>query len=197
MTTRRGDVTEGFQASDFVFEDRYSTAFVHNAQMEPRSCIAHWEGDKLTLYTPTQGISNCRSDTARDLGIPPEKVQIVCQYMGGGFGNKNQNQDADLITAMLAKEAGAPVKLEQSFVQQTGGNADFHATVEIDNSLEQGISNPDLESVTHSIGDLTVADVEDGVQLDWTAATAAWVAIGKIPVPSAGSIFINALTSRA
>src|SRR5216117_4326200 len=32
--------------------------------------------------------------------------------MGGGFGNKNQNQDADLITAMLAKEAGAPVKLE-------------------------------------------------------------------------------------
>ena len=77
MTTRRGDVVEGFQASDLVFEDRYSTAFVHNAQMEPRSCIAHWEGDKLTLYTPTQGISNCRADTARDLGIPPEKVQIV------------------------------------------------------------------------------------------------------------------------
>jgi CO/xanthine dehydrogenase Mo-binding subunit len=34
--------------------------------------------------------------------------------MGGGFGNKNQNQDADLIAAMLAKEAGAPVKLELS-----------------------------------------------------------------------------------
>jgi xanthine dehydrogenase molybdenum-binding subunit len=32
--------------------------------------------------------------------------------MGGGFGNKNQNQDADLITAMLSKQAGAPVKLE-------------------------------------------------------------------------------------
>jgi len=112
MTTRRGDVQEGFQASDAVFEDRYSTTFVHNAQMEPRSCIAHWEGDKLTLYTPTQGISNCRSDTARDLGISQDKVQIVCHYMGGGFGNKNQNQDADLITAMLAKQTGAPVKLE-------------------------------------------------------------------------------------
>jgi xanthine dehydrogenase molybdenum-binding subunit len=111
-TTRRGNVEDGFRASDLVFEDRYTTAFVHNAQMEPRSCIATWEGDKLTLYTPTQGISNCRSDTARDLGIPQEKVQIICQYMGGGFGNKNQNQDADLITAMLAKQAGAPVKLE-------------------------------------------------------------------------------------
>jgi xanthine dehydrogenase molybdenum-binding subunit len=112
QTTRRGDVTEGFKASDQVFEDRYTTAFVHNAQMEPRSCLAKWDGDKLTLYTPTQGISNCRADTARDLGIPQEKVQIICQYMGGGFGNKNQNQDADLITAMLAKQADAPVKLE-------------------------------------------------------------------------------------
>src|SRR5215471_18257300 len=111
-TTKRGNVEDGFRTSDLVFEDRYTTAFVHNAQMEPRSCIATWEGDKLTLYTPTQGISNCRSDTARDLGIPQEKVQIICQYMGGGFGNKNQNQDADLITAMLSKQAGAPVKLE-------------------------------------------------------------------------------------
>ena len=33
---------------------------------------------------------------ARDLGMPDEKVRVICQYMGGGFGNKNQNQDADL-----------------------------------------------------------------------------------------------------
>jgi xanthine dehydrogenase YagR molybdenum-binding subunit len=51
---------------------------------------------------------------ARDLGIPDEKVRVICKYMGGGFGNKNQNQDADLIAAMLAKESGAPVKLELS-----------------------------------------------------------------------------------
>ncbi len=51
---------------------------------------------------------------ARDLGIPPEKVRVVCRYMGGNFGNKNQNHDADLIAATLAKNAGAPVKLELS-----------------------------------------------------------------------------------
>ena len=104
-TSRRGNVDEGFAAADQVFEDRYSTAFVHDAQMEPRACLAHWEGDKLTLYTPTGGIANCRHDTARDLGIPDDKVRVVCQYMGGNFGNKNQNQDADLIAAMLAKQA--------------------------------------------------------------------------------------------
>src|SRR5499427_1372869 len=111
---KRGNVEDGFKASDKVFEERFSTSFVHNAQMEPRACVAQWEGDKLTVYTPTGGIANCRTDMARDLGIPAEKVRVVCQFMGGNFGNKNQNQDADLIAAALAREAGAPVKLEMS-----------------------------------------------------------------------------------
>jgi len=111
---RRGNLEQGLAEAEAVFEDRYSTAFVHNAQMEPRAAVAAWEGDKLTVYTPTGGIANCRTDTARDLGISPDNVRIVCQYMGGNFGNKNQNQDADLIAAVLAKQAGAPVKLELS-----------------------------------------------------------------------------------
>ncbi len=114
ITEKRGNVEEGFRASDRVFEDRYTTAFEHNAQMEPRAALAQWDGDKLTVYTPTGGIANCRNDMARDLGIPMANVRVVCQYMGGNFGNKNQNQDADLIAAMLAKEAGAPVRLELS-----------------------------------------------------------------------------------
>ena len=47
-------------------------------------------------------------------GMPADKVRVVCEYMGGNFGNKNQNQDADLIAAALAREANAPVKLEMS-----------------------------------------------------------------------------------
>jgi putative selenate reductase molybdopterin-binding subunit len=111
---KRGSVEQGFTSADRVFEDRYSTSFVHNAQMEPRVCVAAWDADKLTVYTPTGGVANCRTDMARDLGIPQEKVRVVCRYMGGNFGNKNQNQDADLIAAVLAKNAGAPVKLELS-----------------------------------------------------------------------------------
>lgn len=114
MQSNRGDVEEGFEEADSVFEGRFSTSFVHNAQMEPRSALAHWEGEKLTLYTPSQGISNCRHDTARDLGLADHQVRIICKYMGGGFGNKNQNQDADLIAATLSKRADAPVMLEFS-----------------------------------------------------------------------------------
>jgi len=109
-----GDIEAGFAAADQVFEQRYETGFNHNAQLEIRCALAHWQGDILTLYTPSQGIANCRHDMARDLGLADPQVRIVCNYMGGGFGNKNQNQDADLIAATLSRHANAPVMLEYS-----------------------------------------------------------------------------------
>lgn len=114
MVSDIGDIEAGFAEADQIFEARYETSFIHNGQMEPRCALANWEGDKLTLYTPTQGISNCRHDTARDLGLEDHQVRIICNYMGGGFGNKNQNQDADLVAATLAKASSAPVMLEYS-----------------------------------------------------------------------------------
>ncbi|WP_428101112.1 xanthine dehydrogenase family protein molybdopterin-binding subunit [Candidatus Rariloculus sp.] len=109
-----GDIEAGFREADQIFEDRYTTAFVQDAQMEPRSALAHWEGDKLILHTPTQGISNCRHDNARDLGLDDHQVQVICKYMGGGFGDKNGSYYFDLIAAVLARETGAPVMVELS-----------------------------------------------------------------------------------
>ena len=109
---RRGSIDDGLRQADRVFEDRYTSVHLNNAQLEPRVSLALWQGDKLTVYASTQGISNCQTDLARDLNLPPEKVRVVCQFMGGGFGNKNQCHDFDLMAAALAKETSAPVKLE-------------------------------------------------------------------------------------
>lgn len=114
VVSEHGDIAAGFAAADQVFAQRYDTGFVHNAQLEPRCALAHWQGETLTLYTPSQGIANCRHDMARDLGLEDRQVRVVCHYMGGGFGNKNQNQDADLIAATLARHTNAPVMLEYS-----------------------------------------------------------------------------------
>ncbi|HYL77002.1 MAG TPA: xanthine dehydrogenase family protein molybdopterin-binding subunit [Bryobacteraceae bacterium] len=108
---RRGNV-DALRTADRVFEDRYTSVHLNNAQLEPRVSVAHWEGPKLTVYASTQGISNCRTDIARDLQLKPENVRVICQFMGGGFGNKNQCHDFDLMAAVLAKNSGAPVKLE-------------------------------------------------------------------------------------
>ena len=111
-TYRRGDIDQGLAAADRIFEDHYTSPHINNAQLEPRVAIAQWEADRLTVFTPTQGISNCHTEIARDLELPPEKVRVICQFMGGGFGNKNQDHDFELMAALLAKNAGAPVKLE-------------------------------------------------------------------------------------
>ncbi len=111
-TYRQGSLVVGLADADRVFEDQYISVHLNNAQLEIRSGVAQWDGDKLTVYSPTQGIANCRTEIAHDLKLLPENVRVIAEFMGGGFGNKNQCQDSDLIVAMLAKKAGAPVKLE-------------------------------------------------------------------------------------
>ena len=133
-----GDPEAGFAAADRVFTDRYTTAFVHDAQLEPRSALAWWEGDKLVLHTPTQGISNCRHDNAKDLGLEDHQVQVICKYMGGGFGDKNGSYYFDLIAATLAKETDAPVLVELTRKDDWLGTHGRWDTVQ---DLEVGVTN--------------------------------------------------------
>jgi xanthine dehydrogenase molybdenum-binding subunit len=107
-----GDVEKGFKEADRVFEDTYISKHVNNAQLERRVSLAKWDGGKLTVYASTQGVSNARTDLAKDFGLPLSKVRVVCKYMGGGFGNKNQAQDYDYMAVVLARMSGQPVKLE-------------------------------------------------------------------------------------
>jgi CO/xanthine dehydrogenase Mo-binding subunit len=95
-----------------VFEDTYITKHTNNAQLEPRVSVAKWDAGKLTVYASTQGVSNARTDIAKDFNLPLSKVRVVCKYMGGGFGNKNQAQDYDYMAVVLAKVTSQPVKLE-------------------------------------------------------------------------------------
>jgi CO/xanthine dehydrogenase Mo-binding subunit len=108
----RGNLEQGFADADVVVEGHYVTKHHNNAQMELRVALAHWEADKLTVYTPTQGITNCRDDIAEAFGLAHDRVRVVCEYMGGGFGNKNQCQDTDLMAAELARVTAKPVMLE-------------------------------------------------------------------------------------
>ena len=107
-----GDLDQGFKDADRVFEDTYITKHTNNAQLERRVSIAKWDAGKLTVYASTQGVSNARTDIAKDFSLPLSRVRIVCKYMGGGFGNKNQAQDYDYMAAALAKVCGQAVKVE-------------------------------------------------------------------------------------
>lgn len=108
---RRGDVERGFREADAVIDATYSTqAALHNA-LEPHGCTAAWEDDTLVLYESTQGIFAVRDEVAGKLGLPKQRVRVVTQHMGGGFGAKQIAWKHSVIAALLAKRAGRPVQL--------------------------------------------------------------------------------------
>ena len=62
-------------------EGEFSSSHINNAQLELRVAIAQWEQAKLTVYASTQGIANCRTDIAKDLGVPLES-NCACEDRG-------------------------------------------------------------------------------------------------------------------
>ena len=110
-----GDIDASFKQADFILEGDYSTSRVHNAPLEPGTSIAWWDSDgKLTVVAATQSIYGCRDGISKDLGLPVEKVRVITQYKGGGFGNKANSMNYDLVAALLAKKTRKPVMVEYS-----------------------------------------------------------------------------------
>jgi xanthine dehydrogenase YagR molybdenum-binding subunit len=110
-TAEAGDLAAGFKAAAHTLEQTYSTHVITHVCMESHGTVCEWEGDNLTAWVSTQGVSSARDNLARGLGIPQANIRVICQYMGGGFGSKLQLGAEGLVCARLAKQAGAPVKL--------------------------------------------------------------------------------------
>ena len=106
----RGDVDAGFAEADVVVEAEYRTQTVLHNAMETHQSVARWEGDTLEIYISTQFIWGIRDSVSEQLGLPPDRVRVVCNYMGGGFGAKNGPGDYTYIAVALAEKTGRPVR---------------------------------------------------------------------------------------
>jgi xanthine dehydrogenase YagR molybdenum-binding subunit len=106
----RGDVDRALAEADVVVEGEYRTQTVLHNSMETHQAICEWRGDSLDVYISTQYIWGVRDEVARVLGIPADKVRVVCEFMGGGFGSKNGAGDYTFVAAELARRTGRPVR---------------------------------------------------------------------------------------
>jgi xanthine dehydrogenase YagR molybdenum-binding subunit len=79
--------------------------------MEPHGHTVQWDEDGLTAWSSTQGLFICRDVFSGMLGVPQNKVRVICEHMGGGFGSKFAPGVEGILCARLAQAAGAPVKL--------------------------------------------------------------------------------------
>jgi xanthine dehydrogenase YagR molybdenum-binding subunit len=109
--SKRGDLEAGLGSAAVQVNAVYTTPMEHHNPMEPHATIAAWDGDHLTLYDSTQYVSGVRKTVARTLDIPPDKVRVICPYVGGGFGCKGSVWSHVVLAAMASRQVGRPVKL--------------------------------------------------------------------------------------
>lgn len=106
----RGSVAEGLREADVVVDLTFTTPVAAHCCMETHGSVARWEGDQLTLYHSTQGIFGARNSIAEALSMPLDKVRVICNFIGGGFGSKWGAESYSLMAALAARETGRPVK---------------------------------------------------------------------------------------
>ena len=129
-TYQRGDLERGLAEADVVVEAEYRTQVVLHNSLETHQAICHWEDDGITVYISTQYIWGIRSEMAKRLSLPEDKVRVVCHAMGGGFGAKNGPGDYTSIAAELARRTGRPVKCALTRREENIATGNRNATIQ-------------------------------------------------------------------
>ena len=120
----RGDVARGLAQADVVVEGTFTTQVQTHCAMETHGVVAHWDHDELVVYASTQGTVGVRDDLAEVLALPKEKVRVVAEHVGGGFGAKFGAGSYGVLAAQLSRRTGWPVRLvlDRAEEQQSTGN---------------------------------------------------------------------------
>jgi CO/xanthine dehydrogenase Mo-binding subunit len=126
----RGDYERALAEADVVVEGTYRTSVVLHNSMETHQAICEWVGDTLNVYISTQYIWGVRDAVATELGIPGDKVRVVCEYMGGGFGSKNGPDEYTFVAAELAKRTGRPVRCALTRREENTAAGNRNATLQ-------------------------------------------------------------------
>ncbi|MFG3281378.1 xanthine dehydrogenase family protein molybdopterin-binding subunit [Streptomyces sp. NPDC048111] len=107
----RGDAEGDFTAAPVQIDVRYRVPPLHNHPMEPHGATATWEDGRLTVYDSSQGGDTVRSVLAALFKLPEDRVTVICEHVGGGFGSKGTPRPHVVLAAMASRHTGRPVKL--------------------------------------------------------------------------------------
>jgi xanthine dehydrogenase YagR molybdenum-binding subunit len=111
VDTERGDVAQAFASAPVKVDQTYTTPPQAHNPIELHATVALWNGKEFTLYETSQAIMNHRMVMAQMLGVAPEQVRIITEYLGSGFGGKLWPWSHSLLAAAAARQLQRPVKL--------------------------------------------------------------------------------------
>jgi isoquinoline 1-oxidoreductase subunit beta len=103
-----GDVDQAFAGAVKILETTFEAPFLPHAPMEPMCYFADVRDDHAELFGPSQTPARTRSDVAKAIGLPEDKISVGMASQGGGFGRRLQ-ADYSVEAAMVSKLAQSPV----------------------------------------------------------------------------------------
>ena len=108
------DTEAAFADADVVVSRRFVQQRLIPAFMEPRSTVVQPQGDNYTMWSSTQVPHILRIMLAMVTGLPEHKLRVIAPDVGGGFGGKLQVTPEEVLTLLVAKRLGKPVKWTES-----------------------------------------------------------------------------------
>jgi CO/xanthine dehydrogenase Mo-binding subunit len=110
----RGDPDAALAEAEVTVEASYlAPAQLHNS-LEPHAAVADWRDDGVVIWSSTQAIYDARATVAEAFGLDPERVRVICEFMGGGFGSKFGVGPQGILATELSRRTRRPVRLVNS-----------------------------------------------------------------------------------
>ncbi len=107
----RGDLAAGEKRAATVVEGEYRNAYESHATLEPHTSVAKWEEGRMTVWASTQSPFVFRDAVAEALKLGQDKVRIIAQFVGGGFGGKLVGPGAIEAARIARQVPGVPIQV--------------------------------------------------------------------------------------
>ncbi len=123
-TVHVGDPEKAMAEADVVVDEVYETKMIHPQYLEPRIAAAQVEPDgRITVWANAQAPFPVRTEVAKLLGVPLNRVRVLATELGGGFGGKasgiTSGAAIEPICALLAVKAKRPVMIVLDKAEET------------------------------------------------------------------------------
>src|SRR5436190_15763201 len=144
-----GDFDKGFAEGTAQVYAAYTTPYQSHNPMELVASLAQWDGDKLTVYCAAQLVESAHHSIASTLRIPLENLEVVSEFIGGGFGGKLPIFADAILAALAARQLKRPVKV--TLTRQQMFSVTTHRAATIQRVRLAAARDGKLTAVSHEV----------------------------------------------
>jgi CO/xanthine dehydrogenase Mo-binding subunit len=129
LAWRKGDVDQGFREAPIVLEHTFRIPARHQGYLEPHAAaVAIDSNGRIQVWASVKNPFGVRSQLAKALRLPEERICINVVNVGGEFGGKGDGIDLP-VAYFLAQQSGRPVKIVMSYAEELTASNPAHPTV--------------------------------------------------------------------